>query len=119
MSRGSKGPIDRSKDRHFDEFRQPVAIEQGGLLRLSGAFLLDHAEELINLIKHEGSLAEQRDPRHKVTNIEKVNGGIVAQISDHNLALHIGKALVHAYKGEHIYKFTKAEKFVEVDWKRD
>jgi hypothetical protein len=119
MSRGSKGPVDRSKDRHFDEFRHPTVIEQGGLLRLSGAFLLDHTEELINLIKHEGSLAEARNPLHKVNNIEKAGGGIVAQISDHNLALHIGKALVHAYKGEHNYKFTKDEKFVEVDWKRD
>ena len=119
MSRGSKGPVDRSRDRHFDEFRQPVEIEQGGLLRLSGSFLLDHAEELINLIKHEGSLAEQRDPRHKVSNIEKVDGGIVVQVTDHNLALHIGKSLVHAYKGEHNYKFNKSEKFVEVDWKRD
>jgi len=119
MSRGSKGPIDRAKDRHFDEFRQPTAIEQGGIIRLSGAFLLDHEEELVNLIKHEGGLAEQKDPRHKVNKIDKANGGIVVEISDHNLALHIGKALVHAYKGEHQYKFSKGEKFVEVDWKRD
>ena len=119
MSKGSKGPIDRAKDRHFDDFRQPTAIEQGGIIRLSGAFLSDHAEELINLIKHEGRLAEQKDPRHKVSKIEKMNGGILAEISDHNLALHIGKKLVHSYKGEHQYKFRPGEKFVEVDWKRD
>ncbi len=119
MSRGSKGPVDRAKDRHFEEFRTPVEIEQGGIIRLAGAFLLDHEEELINLIRHEGRLAEQRDPGHKVTKIEKANGGILAEISEHNLALHIGKALEHAYKGKHTYKFRKGEKYVEVDWQRD
>jgi hypothetical protein len=119
MSKGSKGPVDRAKDRHFDDFRRPQMIEQGGVLRLSGAFLVDHAEELINLIRHEGQLAEQKNPQHKVSKIEKLDGGIRAEISDHNLALHIGKKLVHSYKGEHQYKFRPGEKFVEVDWKRD
>ena len=111
------GPF--SRERHYEDFQKPKAIEEGGLLRLSGHFLLDHEEELVNLIKHEGRLAEQKNPQHKVKKIEKVNGGIVAEVTDHNLALHIGKALVHAYKGEHTYKFLKGEKFVEVDWKRD
>lgn len=98
---------------------EPKHIEEGGVIKLSGKFLLDHGDEIINLIKHEGNLAEQKNPGHKVNKIEKVNGGIVAEITDHNLALHIGKALVHAYRGEHEYKFLKGEKFVEVHWKRD
>lgn len=106
-------------DRHFEDFREKNKIEEGGILRLNGKFLLDHEEEIINLIKHEGNLAEQKNPTHKVIKIEKANGGIVAEVSDHNLTLHIGKRLNHAYKGEHTYKFLKGEKFVEVDWKRD
>lgn len=106
-------------ERHYEDFQKPKAIEQGGLIKLSGAFLLDHADELVNLIKHEGKLAEQRNPLHKVSKIDKVNGGVVVETTDHNLAMHIGKALVHAYKGEHKYKFSKDENFVEVDWKRD
>ena len=105
--------------RHAEAFRDPQKIEEGGVIRLSGKFLLDHAEEVINLIKHEGSLAEQKTATHKVTSIEKVDGGIVAQVSDHNLALHIGKRLEHAYKGKHEYKFLKQEKYVEVLWQRD
>ncbi|MBN3032781.1 MAG: hypothetical protein JW873_01660 [Candidatus Saganbacteria bacterium] len=106
-------------ERHYEDFQKPDKIEQGGLLRLSGAFLLDHADELVNLIKHEGRLAEERNPAHKIIGIDQADGGIVATISDHNLALHIGKRLEHAYKGKHEFKFLKGEKYVEVLWRRD
>jgi hypothetical protein len=112
----NRGPLG---NRHFEDFRKPKKIEEGGVLNVSGAFLLDHEEEIINLIKHEGRLAEEKNPLHKVSKIEKVNGGIVVEITDHNLTLHIGKRLSHAYKGKHSYKFLKGEKFVEVDWSRD
>jgi len=116
----TKPPIyDKDKDRHYEDFMKPKLIEEGGIIRLSGKFLLDHEEEIVNLIKHEGRIAEQRDPKHRVAKIEKKNGGIVAEISDHNLALHIGKALFHAYKGTHEFKFLKGEKYVEVLWQRD
>lgn len=113
------GPSQREKNRHFEDFRKPKEIEEGGLIKLSGSFLLDHEEEIVNLVKHEGKLAEQKNPLHKVTKIEKVDAGIVVQTSDHNLAMKIGKALNHAYKGKHQYKFLSGEKYVEVDWKRD
>lgn len=110
---------EKDKDRHYEDFMEQKHIEEGGIIRISGKFLLDHEDEIVNLVKHEGRLAEQRNPQHKVSKIEKVDGGIVVEITDHNLAMHIGKALVHAYKGKHEYKFLKSEKFVEVDWKRD
>jgi hypothetical protein len=105
--------------RHAEAFREPKHIEEGGVVKMSGKFLLDHEEEIVNLIKHEGRIAEERNPLHKVTAIEKADGGMVAKISDHNLALHIGKALFHAYKGTHEFKFLKGEKYVEVLWNRD
>jgi len=106
-------------ERHYEGFMDPTKIEEGGIIRLSGKFLLDHEDEIVNLVQHEGKLAEQRNPAHKVVKIEKANGGLVVEISDHNLALHIGKALSHAYQGKHEYKFLKGEKYVEVDWRRD
>lgn len=107
------------RDRHFEDFRDPKKIEEGGIIRISGDFILDHEEDILNLVKHEGRIAEKRNPLHRVTNIEKKDGMILVEISDHNLTLHIGKALHSAYKGAHSYKFLKEEKFVEVDWKRD
>lgn len=106
-------------ERHYEGFMEPEPIEEGGVIRLFGKFLLDHEDEIVNLVKHEGNLAEQRNPKHRVNKIEKGSGGIVAETSTHNLALHIGKCLVHAYKGKHEYRFLKGEKFVEVIWRRD
>ena len=116
----TKSPLyEKDNDRHYEEFRDPKHIEEGGVLRISGKFLLDHETEIINLVRHQAELAEQKNPQHKLNSLKKVDGTIVASVSDHNLTLHIGKALVHAYKGEHDYKFLKDEKFVEVDWRRD
>ena len=94
-------------------------IEEGGLIKLSGAFLLDHEEEILNLVKREGKLATERNEKAKLVKIDKANGVLAIRTSDHNLALRIGKALTHAYKGQHTYKFLKGEKFVEVEWQRD
>lgn len=106
-------------DRHFEDFRKANKIEQGGIIRLSGKFLLDHGDEVVNLINNEGKMAEERNPLHRVSKIEKKDGSIVAEVTDHNLTLHIGKQIYHAFKGKHDYKFLKGEKFVEVDWRRD
>lgn len=86
---------------------------------MSGSFLSDHRDEIVNLINHEGRLAEEKNPEHRVAKIDRANGGMIVETTDHNLALKIGKALTHAYKGEHEYKFSKGEKFVEVKWRRE
>jgi hypothetical protein len=120
MSRGLKPKGgDQRSDSCYGEYARKVKVEEGGIVRLSGDFLLDHEDEILNLIKHEGRLAKEKNPAHRVSRIEKANGGIVAETTDHNLALHLGKALCRAYHGEHTYRFLKDEKFVEVVWKRD
>ena len=113
-----KGPVGREKGVRYEQWRNPDA-QEGGVIRISGGFLLDHEAEIVNLVKHEGRLAEERNHNARVTRIEKTDGGIVIETSDHNLAQRIGKALHRAYKGEHRFKFRPGEKFVEVDWKRD
>lgn len=109
------GPVER----HYEEFRNPNNPETGGLLFLSGAFLDGHREEIFNLIEREGRMAEERNPDHKISKIDKTDGKVVVETTDQNLAMKIGKALNHAYKGNHEYKFTKGEKSVEVRWHRD
>ncbi|MFA6169466.1 MAG: hypothetical protein WCW67_07245 [Candidatus Margulisiibacteriota bacterium] len=106
-------------ERHYEDFMKPDKIEEGGLIKLSGSFLLDHETDLINLINNEGKLAEERDAKARLIKVEKKDGAIWAETSTHNLALHIGKALTHAYKGAHEFKFLNGEKFVEVHWERN
>ncbi|OGC11488.1 hypothetical protein A3K48_03135 [candidate division WOR-1 bacterium RIFOXYA12_FULL_52_29] len=109
------GPMER----HYEDFMKPKKIEEGGLIKLSGSFLLDHEADLVNLINNEGKLASEHDAKSRLLSVEKKDGSIWAKTSTHNLALHIGKALSHAYKGKHEYKFLDGEKFVEVLWERN
>lgn len=113
-----KGPLGREKGVRYEQARNRD-VEMGGIIRISGAFILDHKEEILNLVKHEGELAEQRNKNSKVTKIEQIKNEIVVETSEHNLAQRIGKALHRAYKGDHNFKFRPGEKFVEVTWKRD
>jgi len=104
--------------------KTPVAdrnpsFEAGGVIKVSGNFLLDHEEDILGLVRHQGKLVAEKNPQAKITNIKKANGGLVITISDHNLAMKIGKALTSAYKGDHNYKFSHGDQFVEVEWKRD
>ena len=106
-------------DRHFEDYRNTPLHEKGGIIRISGAFLLDHEQEILNLIENENKRANSENPEHKVIKIDKAKSGIMVEVSEHSLAMHIGKSLSHAFKGKHEYKFRPGEKFVEVDWQRD
>lgn len=109
----------KEKVHRFEQWRNPE-VEEGGIIRIAGSFLIDHETEIINLVKHQGALAEQKNPAHKVTKIEKEkDGSIVVETSVHNLAERIGRALRNSFKGSMKLKFRPGEKFVEIDWKRD
>ena len=105
--------------RHYEGFRAPKYTEAGGIIKISGKFLLDHEEDILNLIKKEGKLAEERNDHAHISEIQKDGQGILVKASDHNLAIRIGKAVHKAYKGELDLKFREGEKFAEVVWKRD
>jgi hypothetical protein len=108
----------REKGVRYEQSRNPDA-EEGGVVKISGKFLLDHEEDVLNLVKKEGKLAEERNNNTRIVNIDKNDGIIVVQTSSHNLAQRIGKALHSAYKGDHQFKFREGEKFAEVVWRRD
>ena len=113
-----KGPVGREKGVRYEQWRNPDS-ELGGTVKISGNFLVDHEDDILNLVKHEGKLAQERNPNAKIISIEKNGQEIIVKISDHNLATRIGKALYSAYKGEHRFNFREGEKFVEVYWQRD
>ncbi len=113
-----KGPVGREKGVRYEQSRNRDT-ELGGIVKISGAFLLDHETDILNLVKHEAKLAEERNPKAKLVSLDKNDGTITVKLSEHNLAMRIGKALHSAYKGEHHYNFREGEKFAEVYWKRD
>ncbi len=113
-----RGPYGREKVHRYEQSRN-LDVQEGGVIKISGAFLLDHEDDILSLVRKEGKLSEERNPRARVTKIEKTDSGILVGVSNHNLARRIGKALHNAYKGEYSFKFREGEKFMEVTWKRD
>ena len=113
-----RGPQGREKGVRYEQSRN-IAGDSAGAVRISGNFISDHEEEILNLIKREGKLSEERNSRARITKIEKANGGIIVETSDQHLAMKIGKSLQSAYKGEHQYKYRDGDKFIEVNWRRD
>ena len=112
-----KGPAGREKGVRYEQSRNPD-IELGGVVKISGKFLLDHEEELLNLVNHEGNLAQERNPQSSISKISKTDGVITVEVTEHNLASRIGKALHRAYKGELRSNFSEGEKFAAVNWQR-
>jgi hypothetical protein len=90
-----------------------------GVVHLTGNFVTEHMEEIINLIKSEEKRAEEKNPLERLITVEKKDGGIYAETTSDSLALRIGRVLSRAYKGHHDYKFRLGDKYVLVEWCRE
>jgi hypothetical protein len=91
-----------------------------GKVRLTGAFVATHMEELKNVIKSEERMAKENNPLDRLMVLDTSDGNIYAETTSDALAMRIGHHLKNAYKGtEEAFKFRTGEKFVEVDWHKD
>jgi hypothetical protein len=91
-----------------------------GKVFLSGTFVGEHMDELLNIIKSEEKRAKENNPLDRLILVDKRNGGIYAETTSDALAMRIGHHLKGAYKGgQEEFKFRSGDKFVEVNWHRD
>ncbi|MFH1709873.1 MAG: BCAM0308 family protein [bacterium] len=91
-----------------------------GKVSLTGSFVTEHMDELMNVIKSEERRAKENNPLDRLIFVDKRNGGIYAETTSDALAMRIGHHLKEAYKGgEENFKFRRGDKFVEIDWSRD
>ena len=91
----------------------------GGIVKLSGGFLKDHREEILNLIRNEGDRARQVNPLERVMGFETLGAGIDVFTTNEKLAQRIGRALHKAYEGRVSYDFSQDTKLARVTWRRD
>ncbi|MDH7600521.1 MAG: BCAM0308 family protein [Armatimonadota bacterium] len=91
----------------------------GGVLRLSGSFVFDHEEEILNLIRNETIKAMGLNPLERIMSLEFDDGGIEITTTNEKLAQRIGKALHKAYSGSIEYKWSEDTKLARVHWHRD
>ena len=91
----------------------------GGVVHLSGVFLRDHKEEILNLIRNESGRAMAINPLERIMDIETVNSGLNVLTTNEKLAQRIGRALYKAYDGNVTYKWSEDTKLVRILWQRD
>lgn len=91
-----------------------------GVIHLSGDFLKQHREEIMNAINHSDQLAQERDPMDKILNIETAPDSLTIYTAKNQLARAIAKKIDHSYKGGKLdTKWSKGEKVVEIYWHKD
>ena len=91
----------------------------GGIVHLSGNFLREHKDDILNLIHNEGERAMMINPLERVMDIEASNAAYDVLTTNEKLAQRIGKALHRAYDGHVAYKWSEDNKLVRVSWQRD
>lgn len=91
----------------------------GGIVTISGAFVRDHEQEIVNLLNHGSQKAMQINPLERIMDIERSDSGMVVLTTNEKLAQKLGRALHKAYSGQVEYKWSEDTKLVRVKWHRD
>ena len=90
-----------------------------GILNLTGDFVKEHRDEIINLLRSEERHAMEKNPLERIITISKKNGGLYVETTTDSLALRIGRVLTRAYKGTEEFKWKYGDKSVIIEWGRE
>jgi NMD protein affecting ribosome stability and mRNA decay len=90
-----------------------------GVLRLTGQFVMDHREEILNLIRNQAHKADSVNPMERVMTIEAQPDGMELTTTNEKLAQRIGRAMHKAYSGALEYKWSEDNRLARVNWHRD
>ncbi len=90
----------------------------GGIVTLTGEFLQEHKDEIINLIKNEEERARGFNPLERIININNGSKGVEVTTTNERLAQRIGKKVKKAFSGEVEYKWSQDTKLLRVTWRR-
>lgn len=93
--------------------------DPGGVVHLSGLFLREHKEDVLNLVRNESDRAMAINPLERIMEIETKDTTYDVLTTNERLAQRIGKALHKAYSGDVTYKWSEDNKLIRVDWHRD
>lgn len=88
-----------------------------GILTLSGPFLEEHKEEILNAARNQEEEAKREHPLCRIINIEEKREGIVITTTDTHLPRRIGEALWHAYHGELNLHYGQDPRLIRMSWK--
>lgn len=97
-----------------------IADDQpAGILQLSGNFLREHREEILNLIHNTEAAEKTQHALERLLKVTEHDDGMEVTTTGMHLANRIGHALNAAYKGRSEYHYSDDENTVNIRWQRD
>lgn len=91
----------------------------GGIVTLKGAYVVNHKQELMNLIRNEEARARGFNPLERVISLRQNGSGtLVISTTNEKLAQRLGRAVQKAFHGDVAYHWSHDNKLVRVDWER-
>ncbi|MGE5663074.1 MAG: BCAM0308 family protein [Deltaproteobacteria bacterium] len=97
-------------------------IEDGfpaGVVTLSGGYLREHRDDILNLIRNEEKRAMGINPLERIMTVEEKGDGLEIATTDEKLAQRIGREVRKACRGTVEYKWSKDSKLLRVSWARE
>ena len=89
-----------------------------GVLTLSGEYMLQHENEILNMIKHVEANGRAKNPLARIMEINQENKVLTITTTDAKLAQKLGREVYKAHKGELHFRWSQAESFSRVNWTR-
>ena len=89
-----------------------------GRLALHGPYVEAHADELLQLCRHQAKLESAEHAMHRIMHIDAKPGAIEITTTDVHLPRRIGEALKRAYDGELTLHFGTDACEIDVRWQR-
>jgi hypothetical protein len=92
---------------------------EGGVVLLTGKFLKEHKEEILNIVRNVEAYKIEKRPLERIMSIEEIEDALEIKTTYEHLARRIGEAVNSAFKGELKISYPEEEKYVRVRWFRD
>jgi NMD protein affecting ribosome stability and mRNA decay len=95
-----------------------VSQDPAGVVTLSGPYLAQHREEILNSVKQQEAKHREKNPLGRIMEIKDEDGGITVTTTEDKLAQKIGRELYKSQRGELHYKWSHEQRMVRVEWSR-
>ena len=103
---------------HCPACRREIDRLPSGLLYLSGTYLDQHREEILNIASNQSQAAAQQRPLQRIMWIQQGADNTEIATTDSHLAMRIGKAIEAACKGDLVIRHAHETQLVRVYWER-
>jgi hypothetical protein len=91
----------------------------GGVLKLSGSFLVGHHGDILRRIENLAKEIVKEHPLERIMKMEEKNGEIFIYATSEHLVARLGKAIRRDFKGELVLKYARDDKYATAHWRRE